>query len=51
MNRRAFLQTTGTALAASSLVSIAHGADAPAKKRPLKKAVNLNMVKAGDSVL
>lgn len=51
MNRRAFLQTTGTALAASSLVPLARGVDAPAKKRPLKKAVNLGMVKAGDSVL
>jgi len=52
IDRRTFLQTTGAALAATSLVPLARGADdAPAKKRPLKKAVNLGMVKAGNSVL
>ena len=51
MNRRTFLQTTGAALAASSLAPLSKGADAPAKKRPLKKAVNLGMVKTGGSVL
>jgi hexulose-6-phosphate isomerase len=50
MNRRTFLQTTSAALAASALPPLAHAADAPAKKRPLKKAVNLGMVKAGGSV-
>ena len=50
MNRRTFLQTTGAALAASALAPTAHSADAPAKKRPLKKAVNLGMVKGGSSV-
>jgi hexulose-6-phosphate isomerase len=38
-------------LAAASIIPLAQGAEAPAKKRPLKKAVNLGMVKAGNSVL
>jgi len=50
MNRRTFLQTTGVALAASTLAPLARSADTPAKKRPLKKAVNLGMVKTGGSV-
>jgi len=50
MNRRTFLQTTSAALAASALTPLAHSADAPAKKRPLKKAVNLGMVKGEGSV-
>ena len=44
MNRRHFLQTTLTAAALSPLVST-FGQDAP-KKQPLKKAVNLGMIKA-----
>ena len=47
MNRRTFLQTTGAALAASALTPLARAADAAGKKRPLKKAVNLGMVKGG----
>ncbi|MDR3405577.1 MAG: sugar phosphate isomerase/epimerase [Chthoniobacter sp.] len=50
MNRRTFLQTTSAALAASTLAPLAHSADTPAKKRPLKKAVNLGMVKTGGTV-
>jgi hexulose-6-phosphate isomerase len=50
MNRRTFLHTTGAALAASALTPLAQSADAPAKKRPLKKAVNLGMVKGSGSV-
>ncbi len=46
MNRRNFLQTTGAALAATALTPLASAQDAPAKKRPLKKAVNLGMAKA-----
>src|SRR3954470_22550943 len=45
MNRRHFLSSTAAALVAASL---AHG-QAPAKKRPLKKAVNLRMVKGPGS--
>jgi L-ribulose-5-phosphate 3-epimerase len=50
MYRRTFLQTTSAALAATALTPLAQAADAPAKKRTLKKAVNLGMVKAGGSV-
>lgn len=50
MNRRTFIQTTSAALAASTLTPLARSADAPAKKRSLKKAVNLGMVKDGSSV-
>ncbi|EDY18055.1 Xylose isomerase domain protein TIM barrel [Chthoniobacter flavus Ellin428] len=50
MNRRTFLQTTGAALAASALTPLAHSVDTPAKKRPIKKAVNLGMVKVSGSV-
>ena len=50
MNRRTFIQAAGAALAASAMSPLAHAADAPAKKRPLKKAVNLGMVKGGASV-
>jgi len=46
MNRRTFLQTAGGVLAASALSPLAKAEDAaPKKKRPLKKAVNLGMVK------
>jgi L-ribulose-5-phosphate 3-epimerase len=46
MNRRTFLQTAGGVLAASALSPLAKSEDtAPRKKRPLKKAVNLGMVK------
>jgi hexulose-6-phosphate isomerase len=45
MNRRSFLQATGSAFAAAALSPLASAQDAPAKKRPLKKAVNLGMVK------
>jgi len=51
MNRRTFLQTTSAALAASTLAPLALSADTPAKKRPLKKAVNLGMAKTGGSVV
>src|SRR4051794_20578267 len=51
MNRRNFLQTTGAAIAASSLATIASGADTTPKKRAIKKAVNLRMVRAGNTVL
>ena len=47
MNRRTFLQTTGAALAATAFAPLASAQDAAAKKRPLKKAVNLGMVKGG----
>ncbi len=50
MNRRTFLQTTSAALAASAITPLTRAADASAKKRPLKKAVNLGMVKGGASV-
>src|SRR5688572_1524154 len=51
MNRRTFLQNTGAALAASTLSNLATAQDAP-KKRALKKAVNLGMIKAdGASVV
>lgn len=50
MNRRNFLQTASAALAASALTPLAHSADTPAKKRPLKKAVNLGMIRAEGSV-
>ena len=53
MTRRHFLQTTTTAVAAASLATISH-AEQPsplsAKKRPLKKAVNLGMVKGGSTL-
>jgi hexulose-6-phosphate isomerase len=49
MNRRTFLQTTSAALAAA-ITPLAHAADTSAKKRPLKKAVNLGMVKGSASV-
>jgi hexulose-6-phosphate isomerase len=45
MNRRTFLQTTGAALAASAFTPLTRAQDTPAKKRPIKKAVNLGMVK------
>ena len=46
MDRRTFLQTAGGVLAASALSPLAIAEDtAPKKKRPLKKAVNLGMVK------
>jgi len=46
MNRRTFLQSTTAAVAASALAPLARAADTPAgKKRSLKKAVNLSMVK------
>jgi len=46
MNRRTFLQTAGGVLAATALSPLAKSEDAtPKKKRPLKKAVNLGMVK------
>lgn len=45
MDRRHFLATTALAAAASAF------ADEPAKKRPLKKAVNLGMVKSSGSTL
>ena len=51
MNRRTFLQTTSAALAASTLAPLALSVDTPAKKRPLKKAVNLGMAKTGGSVV
>ena len=52
MNRRHFLQSTGAALAAATLTPLASAQNAPAKKRPLKKAVNLGMAKApGASVM
>jgi hexulose-6-phosphate isomerase len=47
MNRRTFLQATGAALAASAITPLAHGQDTAVKKRPIKKAVNLGMVKGG----
>jgi L-ribulose-5-phosphate 3-epimerase len=47
MNRRTFLQTTGTALLGATLSS----AQDPSKKRKLKKAVNLGMIKAPGGVL
>jgi hexulose-6-phosphate isomerase len=47
MNRRTFLQSTSTALAAAALAPLACSADEPPKKRALKKAVNLGMVKGG----
>jgi len=50
MNRRTFLQTTGAALAASSFAPLSNAADTPVKKRPLKKAVNLGMVKSAGPV-
>lgn len=50
MNRRTFLQTASAALAASAITPLARSADAPVKKRTLKKAVNLGMVKGGASV-
>ena len=50
MNRRTFLQTTSAALAAAAITPLTRAADASAKKRPLKKAVNLGMVKGGASV-
>jgi L-ribulose-5-phosphate 3-epimerase len=46
MNRRTFLHTTSAALAASALAPLASAENPPAKKRPLKKAVNLGMAKA-----
>jgi L-ribulose-5-phosphate 3-epimerase len=49
MNRRTFLQTTSGALAAATLSPLAHAQEPGAKKRPLKKAVNLGMVKGGAS--
>jgi len=45
MNRRTFLQSTGAVLAASALPPLASAQDTAVKKRPLKKAVNLGMVK------
>ncbi len=46
MNRRTFLQTAGGVLAASALSPLAKSEEAaPKKKRPLKKAVNLGMIK------
>ena len=51
MDRRSFLHTTGAALAASTFTPLVQGADLPAKKRLLGKAVNLGMVKTGNSVL
>jgi L-ribulose-5-phosphate 3-epimerase len=45
VNRRAFVRGTVGALAAAALTPLATAQDAPAKKRPLKKAVNLGMVK------
>ncbi|MDQ3622350.1 MAG: hypothetical protein M3463_07670 [Verrucomicrobiota bacterium] len=42
MHRRTFLHTAGSVLAASALSSLAQNAP---KKRKLKKAVNLGMVK------
>jgi hexulose-6-phosphate isomerase len=50
MNRRTFLQTTSVALAATTIAPLTRAAEAPAKKRSLKKAVNLGMVKGGGSV-
>ncbi len=51
MNRRTFLHTTTAALAASALAPLASAEESPAKKRALKKAVNLGMAKAsGGSV-
>jgi hexulose-6-phosphate isomerase len=48
MNRRTFIQSTSAAVAASALAPLARTVDTPTagKKRPLKKAVNLGMVKA-----
>jgi hexulose-6-phosphate isomerase len=53
MNRRTFLQTTSAVLAVSAFAPLAFGQATPAKKRPLKKAVNLGMVKgpAGATVV
>jgi L-ribulose-5-phosphate 3-epimerase len=50
MNRRTFLQTTAAALTASTIAPLAQ-AEATASKRPIKKAVNLGMVKSSGTVL
>src|SRR3954471_18065966 len=47
MNRRKFLQTTAGVLAATAIPPFAKGEEPAMKKRPLKKAVNLGMVKGG----
>jgi L-ribulose-5-phosphate 3-epimerase len=47
MNRRTFLHTAAGLLAASAVTPLISAQDAPAKKRPIKKAVNLGMVKGG----
>lgn len=53
MNRRTFLRTTGAALAAATFAPLASAQESTPKKRPLKKAVNLGMVKgpAGATVI
>jgi hexulose-6-phosphate isomerase len=55
ITRRTFIQSSGMAVAASAIAPLTHAADAPTpagKKRSLKKAVNLGMVKAdGASVM
>lgn len=47
MNRRTFLHTASAALAVTAVAPLTCGQTASAKKRPLKKAVNLGMAKGG----